>query len=128
MRALCLGIATLLFTAPCSALAESIWLETGRLEPREIRDLCERVSDVRLLARMQMIASGSGRWRRLSRQEIAVESIVMGTPPLNPDRCYLIARAGTIDDSERRAFEVRDFSVNSERTSVFVLGRGYEQP
>jgi hypothetical protein len=77
---------------------------------------------------MQMIASGNARWRRLSRQEVVVESIVMGTPPLNPDRCYLIARAGTIDDSERRAFEIRDFSVNSERTSVFVLGRGYEQP
>jgi hypothetical protein len=31
------------------------------------------------------------------------------------------------DEKERRAFEVRDFSNSTERTSVFVLGRAYDQ-
>ncbi len=111
-----------------SARAESEWLDSRRLEVREIRTHCERVSDVRLLARMQMISSGNARWRRLSRQELAIETTVMGVPPLDPDRCYVIARAGSADERERRAFEVRDFAVSAARTSVFLIGHAYDLP
>lgn len=127
MRALYPSIA-LLFVLTCPALADSTWLESGRLEVSEVKGLCERASGVRLLARMQMIASGDDRWRRLSRQGLIVEATVMGVPPLNPGRCYVIARAGSTGDEERRAFEVRDFSVSTERTLVFILGRAYDQP
>jgi hypothetical protein len=48
MRALCPAFAiTILFATTHSALAESKWLESGRLEVSEIRMLCDRVSDVR---------------------------------------------------------------------------------
>jgi hypothetical protein len=77
---------------------------------------------------MQMISSGNERWRRLSRQGLAIETTVMGTPPLNPDRCYVIARAGSAHEGERRAFEVRDFAVSTARTSVFILGHAYDLP
>lgn len=128
MRALCLGIVTVLLATTCSALADSTWLESGRLEVSEVKGLCEQVSGVRTLARMQMIASGGERWRRLSRQELVVETTVMGVPPLNPARCYVIARAGSANERERRAFEVRDFAVNTETTLVFVIGQAYDQP
>jgi hypothetical protein len=127
MRRLSLGMAAALL-ATTSALADSRWLESGRLEVSEIKLLCEHVSNVYLLARMQMISSGDERWRRLSRQELVVETTMMGAPPLDPRRCYVIARAGAAAEMERRAFEIRDFSVNSERTSVFVIGRGYDAP
>jgi hypothetical protein len=127
MRALCL-ITTALFATTHSALAESKWLESGRLEVAEIRVLCDRVSDVRLLARMQMISAGSERWRRLSRQELVIEAAVMGTPPLDPGRCYVIARGGSTDEGERSAFEVRDFTVSPERTSVLAIGHAYDVP
>jgi len=96
----------------------------------DIAALCEQVRDVRLLAHMQMIASGSERWRQLSRQDLDFEAAIMGVPPLDPTRCYVIviARAGRSGDSERRAFEVRDFAVNPERTSVFIVGRAYDVP
>ena len=35
-------------------MAQSKWLESKRLDLSEIRALCERVSDVRMLARMQI--------------------------------------------------------------------------
>jgi len=110
-----------------TALAETEWLQTGRLAVAEIRALCERISDVQLLARKQMISTGNARWRRLSRQELAIEATVMGVPPLNPDSCYVIARAGE-GEKERRAFEVRDFTVSPVRTSVFIIGRDYDPP
>jgi len=94
----------------------------------EIKVLCDRVSDVRLLGRMQMITSGDDRWRRLSRQELVVEATAMGVAPLDPSRCYVIAHAGPAAEGERRAFEVRDFVSNTERTSVFVIGRAYDSP
>lgn len=129
MRALCPAFAiTILFATTHSALAESKWLESGRLEVSEIRMLCDRVSDVRLLGRMQMISSGDDRWRRLSRQELVIEAAVMGVAPLDPSRCYVIAHAGPAEEGERRAFEVRDFVSNTERTSVFVIGRAYDSP
>ena len=128
MRALCLVIATALFATTHSALAESKWLESGRLEVAEIRVLCDRVSGVRLLARMQMISAGNERWRRLSRQDLVIEAAVMGTPPLDPDRCYVTARAGPTDEGERRVFEVRDFTVSPERTSVLTIGHTYDVP
>ena len=53
---------------------------------------------------------------------------IMGLPPLEPDRCYVIVRAGRDRESERRAFEVRDLAVSSERTSVLVVGRNYGLP
>ena len=127
MRVLCLGMATVLLTTTCSALADSTWLESGRLRMSEVKDLCDGVSGVRLLARMQMISSGNDRWRQLSRQELTVETTVMGVPPLDPTRCYVIARRLGAPE-ERRAFEVRDFSVNAESTLIFVLGRAYDQP
>lgn len=108
-----------------TALAKTEWLQSGRLTVAEIQDLCERVSDVQLLARKQMISTGNARWRRLSRQELAIEATIMGVPPLNPGSCYVIARAG---EGERRAFEVRDFTVSPERTSVFIIGRDYDPP
>src|SRR6516225_5955788 len=129
MRALCpvLAIATL-FATSHSALAESKWLETGRLNVSEIKVLCDRVSDVRLLGRMQMITSGDDRWRRLSRQELVIEATAMGVAPLNSTRCYVIARAGSVAEGERRAFEVRDFISNTEQTSILVIGRAYDAP
>ncbi len=128
MRALCLGAILLTPWENRSAVAQSEWLESGRLSVAEIRTLCERVNDVRLLARMQMITTGSAHWRQLSRQEFVIEATVMGVPPLNPNRCYVIARAGPVNERERRAFEVRDFAVNPERTSVFIIGWAYDAP
>lgn len=128
MRVLCLGVAVLLLLANRPALAESEWLESGRLAVPEIQALCARVSDVRVLARMQMFSSGDARWRRLSRQELVIESVVMGVPPLDPGRCYVIARGGRDDERERRAFEVRDFAANPERTSVMLIGSDYDPP
>ena len=128
MRALILVTAAVLFATAYSAMAESKWLESGRLDVSEIRALCERVSDVRMLARMQILAAGDERWARLSRQELVIEVAGMGAPPLDPSRCYVIARAGSAGERERRAFEVRDFADNPERTSVFVIGRNYNPP
>jgi hypothetical protein len=106
-------------------MAESKWLESKRLDLPEVKALCERVSDVRMLARKQIGAAGDERWRRLSRQELVVEVAVMGVPPLDPSRCYVIARAGPADEREHRVFEVRDFADSPERTSIFVIGRDY---
>jgi hypothetical protein len=63
MRTLCLGVAMLLLCSDRTALADE-WLESGRLAVAEIRALCERVSNVRQLAQMQMISTGNARWRR----------------------------------------------------------------
>lgn len=127
MRALYLCIAMVL-AATSPAQAESRWLESGRLDVSEVRILCEQVSDARLLARMQMIASGDARWRHLSRQELVIEAVVMGEPPLDPDRCYAIARAGPAHDSERRAFEIREFAASPERISILAVGRVHDLP
>ncbi len=126
MRALYLPVALVLFANP--ALAQSKWLESKGMAAEEIRAVCERVSDVRLLARMQIMSTGDNRWRRLSRQELEIETAIMGVPPLEPDHCYIIVRAGRDHEWERRAFEVRDFAVSSERTSVLVVGRNYGLP
>jgi hypothetical protein len=72
-----------------------------------------------------MTTTGGERWRRLSRQELVVEAFVMGSPPLDPGRCYVVARAGRAEETERRAFEVRDFAVSAESTTVFVIGRDF---
>ncbi len=127
MRARSLAIAVLLATA-YSAMARSKWLESKLLDLSEIRALCERVSDVRPLARMQIAVAGNERWRHLSRQGLVIEVAGMGVPPLDPSRCYVIARAGSPDEREQRIFEVRDFADNPERTSVFVVGRDYGPP
>lgn len=128
MRELCMGAVTILFATTNPAIAESKWLESKRLEVSEVRGLCEQVSGVRLLGRMQMVTVGDERWRRLSRQELAIEAAVMGVAPLDPSRCYLVVQAGSAGERERRAFEVRDFVTNAEETSVFVLGRAYDHP
>jgi hypothetical protein len=52
----------------------------------------------------------------------------MGLPPLDPGRCYVIARAGLADNQQRRAFEVYDFVDNEGRTSVLIVGRAYDPP
>ncbi len=126
MRALYLPVAVVLFANP--ALAQSKWLESKGMAAEEIRALCERVSDVRPLARTQIMSTGDNLWRRLSRQELEIETAIMGVPPLEQNRCYVIVRAGRDLESERRAFEVRDFAVSSERTSVLVVGRNYALP
>lgn len=127
MRTPGLIVAALLFAAS-PAMAQSHWLEKGRLGASEIAALCGRASDIRSLALNQMITTGDKRWRRLSRQQLAVEAFVMGQPPFDPERCYIVVRAGLGDDTERRAFEVLDFAVNAERTSVFVIGHNFELP
>lgn len=127
MRTLSSIIATLLFTT-LPAMAQSKWVESGCLDTSEVSAICKRASDVRTLARTQMISSGNERWTRLSRQELVVEAFVMGTPPLDPRRCYVVARAGRAEETGRRGFEVRDFAVSAESTSVFVIGRGFELP
>jgi hypothetical protein len=109
-------------------MAQSKWVESGRLDTSEVSAICKRASDVRTLARTQMTSPGNERWTRLSRQELVVEAFVMGTPPLDPRRCYLVARAGRVEETARRVFEVRDFAVSAESTSVFVIGRGFELP
>ncbi len=128
MRALLLGAVMLPLAAVHPALAQSAWLESARMDAAQIRELCQQVSDIRMLARMQMIASGDAQWLRLSRQDLTMEAAVMGAPPLDPGRCYVIVRAGRSDGSTRRAFEVREFAVNPERTSVFAIGRSYDPP
>ncbi len=127
MRLLSTTIATLLFGTPL-AMAQSKWLESGRLDSSEISALCERASDVRMLARMQMTTTGDERWLRLSRQQLVVEAFVMGRLPLDPGRCYVVARAGLAEETERRVFEVRDFAVNTAGTTVFVIGRDFALP
>jgi hypothetical protein len=128
MRSLCLAAAMLLLSAAQPARSESAWLESGRLDPAEIRALCARVSDARLLARMQMISAGDARWRLLARQELVIEEVRMGAAPLDPERCYAIARAGAEAGRERRAFEVRDFAASAERTSILLVGRHHASP
>ncbi|WP_296708995.1 hypothetical protein [Rhodoblastus sp.] len=127
MRTLISIIATLLFTAP-PAMAQSKWLESMRLEPSKVSALCERAGDVRSLARGQMTAAGDKHWRQLSRRELVMEAFMMGTPPLDPGRCYVVARAGLAEETERRVFEVRDFAVSAEDTTVFVVGRNFALP
>ncbi len=109
-------------------MAQSKWLESGSLDPSEVSALCERASDVRVLARRQMITTGDERWLRLSRQQLVVEAFVMGRPPLDPGRCYVVARAGLGEETDRRVFEVRDFAVNTKGTTVFVIGRDFPLP
>lgn len=101
MRMLWLGAVKLLVYTDRTAFADE-WLESGCLAVAEIRALCERVSDIRQLARMQIISTGNARWRRMSRQELVIEATVMGVPPPNPSRCYVIACAGR-NEGERRA-------------------------
>lgn len=125
VRALSLGTATALFAAASTAMAESKWLESRRLDVAEIRALCERVSDIHSLARTQILTARDERWRRLARQELIIEVAGMGMTPLDPSRCYVIARAGPAGEREQRLFEVRDFADSHERTSVFVIGRDF---
>lgn len=128
MRAVCLGTALLGLCDNRPAVAQSEWLESGRLSVTALRGLCERITDVRHLALMQMITTGNAHWRQLSRQELVIEAAGLGVPPLDPNRCYVVARAGPKDKGEHRAFEVHDFAVNPERTSVFIVGRAYDLP
>ncbi len=120
--------AVLLLAANGPVLAESAWLESRRLALAERQALCERISDIRILAHHQMIASGDAQWRRLARQELVFEAAIMGAPPLDPGYCYVIMRAGQGDETLRRAFEVREFTSNPERTSAFLVGRDFEAP
>ncbi len=58
---------------------------------------------------------------------IVIDVVMMGVPPLDPNRCYVIAR-GTVDEMERRAFEVLDFVDSTEQTSILAIGRAYDVP
>lgn len=127
MRTLGLMIATLPFVIS-PAMAQSKWVESKSLDPAAVGAHCKRASDVQSLARWQMITAGDTRWMRLARQELVVEAFVMGAPPLDPGRCYVVARAGRAQESERRAFEVYDFAVNAEKTTVFVIGHTFQLP
>ena len=117
MRMLGTIVATLLFGTP-AAMGQSKWLESGQLDPSEVSALCEQASDVRVLARRQMTTTGNEHWLRLSRQQLVVEAFVMGKPPLDPGRCYVVARAGLAEDTERRVFRSAiSLSTRRERPS-----------
>jgi hypothetical protein len=120
MRTLISIIATLLFTAP-PAMSQSKWLESIRLDPSKVSALCERAGDVRSLARSQMTAAGDVRWRELSRRKLVMEAFVMGTPPLDPGRCYVVARAGLAAETERRVFEGRPSCFTALMSSVAAI-------
>jgi hypothetical protein len=101
------------------------WLDARRLTQDELRGLCDRASAVKLLARMQMLSSPDAEWRQLSRQALTIEGFTMGGDPLDPAKCYVVARVGKsadLDSMQRRAFEVRDFAHSPERTLVMVVG------
>jgi len=119
-------VAGILFAAS-PAFAQSLWLDARTLDSLETGVLCEQASGIRTLARNQMITTGGERWRMLARRQLDVEAFAMGAPPMDPNRCYVVARAG-LGDTERRAFEVLDFAVSDERTTVFVLGRNFPLP
>jgi hypothetical protein len=107
-------------------LSAAEWVNAGHLSNERLNELCSRASGLTMLARTQIGLSHNGEWRRLARQMLEVESFTMGTSPLDPSKCYVIARAGqktTFEgDIRRRAFEVRDFSQSSDRTLVMVVG------
>ena len=128
MRVLRLAAVMLLLAVNGPAFAESAWLESARLTVPERQALCARISDIRMLARQQMIASGDAEWRRLARLGLTFEAAVMGTPPLDPGHCYVIMRAGQGDDIMRRAFEVREFTTNPDETLAFLVGRNFDPP
>jgi len=101
------------------------WLDARKLSADQVRDLCRQASGVQTLARMQMVAAGDAQWRRAVRRKLVVEEFAMGTPPLDPTKCYVIAHAGSEADGsgrQHRAFEVRDFVNSPAKTTVLVLG------
>jgi hypothetical protein len=105
------------------------WVDASKLTQEELRAMCDRASDVKLLARMQMLTSTDAEWREFSRQALTIEGFAMGVPPLDPTKCYVVARAGGNADPkgrQRRAFEVRDFTHSPERTLIMVIGRQTE--
>lgn len=108
------------------------WVRTQSVSEYQLRELCARASGVTTLARTQMVSAAGEEWRRRSRQTLFIERFVMGFSPLDPTKCYVIARAGEGDDTNksrlRRAFEVHDFAHGSERTLIMVVGRHYSLP
>jgi hypothetical protein len=108
-----------------SPAAAAEWLDARKLPLEELRRLCARASDAKMLARVQMLSSPDAMWRKLSRQALAIERVTMGEGPLDATKCYIIARAGSGEGGEnsiaRRAFEVRDFA-HGERTLILVVG------
>jgi hypothetical protein len=105
------------------------WVEASKLTQEELRAMCDRATDVKLLVRMQMLTSADAEWRQLSRQALTIEGFAMGVAPLDPTKCYVVAQAGgnaVPKGRKRRAFEVRDFTHSPERTLIMVVGRQTE--
>lgn len=123
-----LGAAVLLAMAAAGqpAKAASDWLEAAKLSADELRHLCGQARDLTAIARSQLLSAGDADWLRLSRLDVAVDRIAMGTPPLDPGKCYVVVRAGSAaaggGEVAWRAFEVHDFARSAERTQVMVLG------
>jgi hypothetical protein len=119
---------TIALAACCTAFQAGAaeWLDARTLSNADLRHLCADANEVMLLARMQMVTAQNAQWRRLSRESLAIEVIAMGAAPLDPAKCYVVARAGGSGDlssgSQRRAFEVRDFSHSPEQTRIMVIG------
>lgn len=105
------------------------WIVAQNLSEHQLRELCGRTSGVTLLARTQITSASGEEWRRRSRRALVIEGFTMGASPLDPTKCYVVARAnegGAADALPlRRAFEVYDFAHSSEQTLVMVVGRHY---
>lgn len=123
MRPRWMGLAcvTTMFTAS-PTLAGSDWLEALKLPSEQLRQLCGQSDGLTTLARSQMVAAGDAEWRRLARVDLAVERFGMGASPLDSAKCYVYVRAGDASETQRRAFEVRDFASNPDRVLVMVVG------
>lgn len=108
------------------------WVRTQSVSEYQLRELCARASGVTNLARTQMISAAGDEWRQRSRQALSIERFMMGSSPLDPTKCYVIARAGEGNDTNksrlRRAFEVYDFAHGAERTLIMVVGRHHSLP
>ena len=122
-------LAAIFIRAPAFA-AE--WVRGQSMSEHQLRELCGRASGVTSLARTQMASAAGEEWRRRARQALAIESFAMGSPPLDPTKCYVTVRAGADDDTHksqlRRAFEVHDFAHGSARTLIMVVGRHHSLP
>ena len=59
------------------------WLDARTLSEERVRELCALASDVRHLARQQMLLGADARWRSLSSRSFVIEGFEMGTPPLD---------------------------------------------
>ena len=120
MRTLSLSVAAILFATAYSAMAESKWLESKRLDLPEIKALCERVSDVRMLARKQISAAGDERWRRFVRNKNWLfKSQVWASPRSIP---------AAVTYSRALARPTKGSSVSSRFATLLTVLTGHRSP